>query len=264
VKPVAFHYERPESVGEAVALLAEHGDEAKVLAGGQSLVPVLNMRVLRPSVLVDINRVHNLDNVVLENGGLRVGALVRQADARLGDVPILRECLPHVGHFVTRNRGTVCGSVAHADAAAELPLALALVGGSVVAESARGRREIAADDFFVTHFTTELTPDELVVETVWPVADCGWGYAFEELTQRHGDFALCMAGAAARGSELRVVLGAVVDRPTVLAVDPAAPGESAAEQVEPFGNLHASAGYLRNLVRVLVDRVVTRARERAS
>jgi 2-furoyl-CoA dehydrogenase FAD binding subunit len=264
VKPVAFEYARPESLDEVVALLAEHGDEAKVLAGGQSLVPVLNMRLLRPSVVVDINRVLILDNVARENGRLRVDALVRQADPRLADVPILRDCLPHVGHFVTRNRGTVCGSVAHADAAAELPLALALVGGSVVAESARGRREIPAADFFVTHFTTELAPDELVVETLWPVEADGWGYAFEELTQRHGDFALCMAGAAARGSELRVVLGAVVDRPTAVEVDPDAPGESAAAQVEPFGNLHASAGYLRNLVRVLVDRAVARARERAS
>ena len=207
VKPVAFRYERPESVEEAVSLLAEHGDEAKVLAGGQSLVPVLNMRLLRPSVVLDINRVLDLDNIARDNGAFRVGALVRQSDTRLLEVPLLRDCLPHVGHFVTRNRGTVCGSVAHADAAAELPLALTLLGGSVVAASARGRREIAAADFYVTHFTTHLGPDELVVETVWPADGDGWGYAFEELAQRHGDFALCMAGAAAGGSELRVAVG---------------------------------------------------------
>jgi CO/xanthine dehydrogenase FAD-binding subunit len=264
VKPVAFQYERPETVDEAVALLAEHGDEAKVLAGGQSLMPVLNMRLLRPSVVIDINRVLKLDNVARENGSARVGALVRQADSRLAELPLLRECLPHVGHFVTRNRGTVCGSIAHADAAAELPLALTLLGGSVVAASARGRREIPAAEFFVTHFTTELAPDELVLETVWPAEVDGGGYAFEELTQRHGDFALCMAAAAARASEIRVALGAVVDRPTVVEVDPDAPGESAAAQVEPFGNLHASGRYLRNLVRVLVDRAVVRAKERAA
>jgi len=264
VKPVAFRYERPESVEEAVALLAEHGDEAKVLAGGQSLVPVLNMRLLHPSVVVDINRVLDLDNIDRPHGSLRVGALVRQADARLLEVPLLRDCLPSVGHFVTRNRGTVCGSVAHADAAAELPLALTLLGGSVVAASARGRREIAAADFFVSHFTTHLEPDELVIETVWPTDGDGWGHAFEELAQRHGDFAVCMAGAAARGPELRVVLGAVVDRPALIDVDPDAPGESAAAQVEPFDNLHASGKYLRNLVRVLVDRAVARARERAT
>ena len=260
MKPVAFRYERPGTVDEAVALLAEHGDEAKVLAGGQSLVPVLSMRLLRPSVVVDINRVLHLDNVARENGSARVGALVRQADPRLLSLPLVADCLPHVGHFVTRNRGTVCGSIAHADAAAELPLALMLLGGSVVAASARGRREIPAADFFVTHFTTELAPDELVVETIWPAAADSWGYAFEELAQRHGDFALCAVAAAARGSELRVALGAVVDRPTLIDVDPDAPGESAAAQVEPFGNLHASAAYLRNLVRVLVDRAVARAR----
>lgn len=262
MKPAAFRYERPESVEEAVALLSEHGDEAKVLAGGQSLVPVLNMRLLRPSVVVDINHVFSLDNHLRENGSVRVGALVRQSDPSLLALPLLADCLPHVGHFVTRNRGTVGGSIAHADAAAELPLALSLLGGAVVAVSARGRREIAASDFFVTHFTTELAPDELVVETVWPSAAGGWGYAFEELAQRHGDFALCTVAVASRGSELRVALGAVADRPTLIVVDPEAPGESAAAQVEPFGNLHASAAYLRNLVRVLVDRAVTRARAR--
>jgi CO/xanthine dehydrogenase FAD-binding subunit len=262
VKPVAFRYERPETVEEAVALLAEHGDDAKVLAGGQSLLPVMNMRLLRPSVLVDINRVLELDNMAGDNGAAHVGALVRQADPRLLDLPLLRDCLPHVGHFVTRNRGTVCGSIVHADAAAELPLALALLGGSVVAASTRGRREIPAADFFVTHFTTELAPDELVVETVWPKTENGWGHAFEELTQRHGDFALCLAAAAVRGPELRVALGAVVDRPTLIEVDPDAPGESAAMQIEPFGNLHASAEYLRHLVRVLVDRAVERAHTR--
>ena len=264
MKAVAFRYERPETVDEAVAVLAEHGDEAKVLAGGQSLVPVLNMRLLRPSVVVDINCVLSIDNVTRDNGSTRVGALVRQADPRLGELPLVPECLPHVGHFVTRNRGTVCGSIAHADAAAELPLALTLLGGSVVAASTRGRREIAAAEFFVTHFTTELAPDELVLETVWPTGADGWGYAFEELAQRRGDFALCMVAAAARGSEIRVALGAVVDRPTLIEVDPGAPGESAAAQVEPFGSLHASAGYLRHLVRVLVDRAVARARERAA
>jgi len=262
VKPVAFLYERPDTVEETVALLARHGDEAKVLAGGQSLVPILNMRLLRPSVLVDINRVLSLDNMARNDGSVRVGALVRQADARLLELPLLRDCLPHVGHFATRNRGTVCGSIAHADAAAELPLALTLLGGSVVAASPRGRREIAAADFFLTHFTTELAPDELVVETVWPAVEDGWGYAFEELTQRRGDFALGMAAVAVRASELRVAVGAVVDRPTVIDIDPDAPGESAATQVEPFGNLHASAEYLRHLVRVLVDRAVARARER--
>ena len=256
MKPAPFRYERPDTVEEAVSLLTEHGDEAKVLAGGQSLVPALNMRIARPAVIVDVNRLP-LGRV---DGG-RVGALVRQADPRLLDHPLLAEAIPFVGHFVTRNRGTVAGSLAHADASAELPLCLALLGGSIV--TSRGR-EVAAEELFVTHWTTALEPTELVVETVWPEPEAGVGYAFCELAQRHGDFALCAAAAAVGNGETRVAVGAVVDRPTVLEVDPDAPGESAAAQVDPYGNLHASAEYLRSLVRVLVDRAVARARERAS
>jgi 2-furoyl-CoA dehydrogenase FAD binding subunit len=254
MKPVTFRYERPDSIEDAAALLAEHGDEAKVLAGGQSLVPMLNMRLVRPSVIVDVNRLP-LSEVTRDNGAWRVGALVRQADRRLLEIPLLAECLPYVGHFVTRNRGTVGGSIAHADAAAELALALTALGGSVVTSAGRA---LPAEEFFVTHFTTALEPGELLIETVWPTAAPTHRYAFEELAQRHGDFALCMAAAVAGPDGLRVTLGSVVDRPTVLAVDPERPGESAAEQVEPWGSLHASADYLRNLVRVLVDSVVER------
>ena len=171
MKPVAFQYERPESAEEAAAVLAEHGDEAKVLAGGQSLVPALNMRIARPSVLVDVNRLP-LAEVAAEDGSLRVGALVRQADPRLLAHPLLAEAIPFVGHFVTRNRGTVAGSLAHADASAELPLCLALLGGSVVTSAGR---EIAADELFVTHWTTSLEPTELVVATVWPTPEPGAG-----------------------------------------------------------------------------------------
>ena len=259
MKPAPFHYERAESVDEAVALLAEHGPEAKVLAGGQSLVPALNMRLVRPTVLIDVNGVDELGDVVPEEGTVRVGALVRQADPRLLDIPLLAECLPHVGHFVTRNRGTVGGSIAHADPAAELPLALVALGGSVRVRSARGLREIPASDFFLGHFTTTLDSDELVVETVWPRRADDRGYAFEELAQRHGDFALCMATAVVSDGRIGVGLGSVVDRPTMLEVDADRPGESAAAQVEPVGNLHASAAYLRHLVRVLVDQAVARA-----
>ncbi len=134
---------------------------------------------------------------------------------------MLAAVLPHVGHTVTRNRGTVCGSIAHADAAAELPLALVATGGSVVAASVRGRREIPADELFLGPYTTALAPDELLVETVWPAARTrATGFAFEELAQRGGDFALCMAAARVRGAELRVVVGSVTPTPTVLEVDP--------------------------------------------
>jgi 2-furoyl-CoA dehydrogenase FAD binding subunit len=257
VKPAPFRYERPETVEETLALLAEHGDEAKVLAGGQSLVPLLNMRMARPAVLVDINRVFELDNMSHLDGAVRCGALVRQVSF-VGASPLADRCLPYIGHFVTRNRGTVGGSIAHADASAELPLALLVAGGSVVAASARGRRTIAAEDLFVTHFTTVLEPDELLVESIWP--DTGSAVAFAEFAQRHGDYALCMAAARAANGGVRVGVGSVVDRPTLLQIDLDRPGESAAEQVEPADGLHASAAYLRRLVTVLVDRVVAEAR----
>lgn len=254
MKPAAFRYERPESVEEAVELLREHGDEAKVLAGGQSLVPMLNMRLARPSVLVDVNRLP-LGDVVRDDGTIRVGATVRQADRRLLEIPLLAECLPHVGHFVTRNRGSVGGSIAHADAAAELPLALTALGGSVVTSAGR---TIPAEEFFVTHFTTALEPGEMLVETIWPAAQPDHRYAFEEFALRHGDFALCMAAAVAGPDGVRVALGSVPDHPTLLEIDPERPGDSAAAQVEPWGTLHASAEYLRSLVRTLVDRVAAR------
>jgi CO/xanthine dehydrogenase FAD-binding subunit len=262
MKPPSFEYACPETLEEALELLAQNGEDAKVLAGGQSLVPALNMRLLRPSLLIDVNRVVGLGEVV-DDGGLRVGATVRQADRRLRSQPLLTEVLPHVGHVVTRNRGTVCGSIAHADAAAELPVALVVAGGSVVAASTRGRREIPAEELFVGPYTTALEPDELVVEAVWPetVDD---RFAFEELAQRHGDFALASAAARVGGGETSVVVGAVTPAPTRLEVDPEHPGESAAEQIEPWGSIHASPAYLEQLVCVLVDRAVARAREKAA
>jgi 2-furoyl-CoA dehydrogenase FAD binding subunit len=264
VKPAPLEYIRPESLEEVVSALAERGEDGKVLAGGQSLVPALNMRLLRPSLVVDVNRVGGLSSVATEKGALTVGATVRQADPRLLAHGVLAEALPHVGHFVTRNRGTVCGSIAHADAAAELPVALVAVGGSVVAASTRGRREISAHELYLGPFTTALAPDEVLVETIWPQPADGDGFAFEELAQRGGDYALCMACARVRGNELRVVVGAVTDRPTVLEVDPEHPGESAAAQVQPWGSIHASPAYLKQLVRVLVDRAAARARELAA
>jgi carbon-monoxide dehydrogenase medium subunit len=261
VKPAPFRYERPESVDEALALLREHGDEAKVLAGGQSLVPLLNMRLARPAVIVDLNRAAGLDRIEA-NGSVRVGALVRQRELARAPLPLVAEALPHVGHFVTRNRGTVGGSIAHADAAAELPLCLAVLGGSVVVRSATGERELAAGDFFLGHFTTALAPDELLVETVWPVLGDGWGFAFEELAHRHGDYALSMAACALRVengavAEVRLGIGSVVDRPTLI------DAPDAVASLQLFDNLHASAAYQRHLTRVLVDRALLRARQSA-
>jgi CO/xanthine dehydrogenase FAD-binding subunit len=225
------------------------------------------MRLARPAVLVDVNHVAGLDHVEA-NGEVRVGALVRQRALERAPLPLVAEALPYVGHLVTRNRGTVGGSIAHADAAAELPLCLTVLGGTVVVRSAAGERRIPAEEFFVSHFTTRLAPDELVVETVWPVLGDGWSFAFEELAQRRGDFALSMAACALRVedgriAEARVGVGSVVERPMLLETDlvgsvPAAPG-LVRMPVEPFGSVHASAGYLRHLTGVLVERAVLRA-----
>ena len=261
MKPAPFEYTRPATLDEALGALAR--DDAKVLAGGQSLLPALNMRLLRPAVLVDVNRIAGLDSVETTDEAVVLGAIVRQADAQVQSHPVLGAVLPHVGHTVTRNRGTICGSLAHADPAAELPVALVAAGGSVVAAAVGGRREIAADELFAGPYTTTLAPGELIVESTWPTPREDERFAFEELALRGGDYALCMAAARVRGEELRVVVGGVTPMPTVLEVDPDYPGESAAEQVNPWGSIHATPAYLRQLVRVLVDRTVGRAREGA-
>jgi CO/xanthine dehydrogenase FAD-binding subunit len=279
VKPAAFEYRRAESLDDALELLEEGGGDAKFLAGGQSLAPLLNMRFVRPSLLVDLNGIPDLDGIERENGSLRIGALTRQGALTRSPLvrdgcPLLVECVPHIGHFVTRNRGTVGGSIAHADGGAELPVVLVALDGTVVTQSRAGQRELPASEFFITHFTTALEPGELVTHTTWPGASSGWGYAFEEFAQRHGDFALAMAACAlrvedGRVAEARLCLGAVTDRPTLVhiplanrAVDAQAArdaAEAARAAVEPFATMHASADYLRQVTGVLTERAVLRA-----
>ena len=212
------------------------------------------------------------------NGSVRIGALVRQSALGSAVVrdrsPLLAECAPLIGHFVTRNRGTVGGSIAHADGGAELPVALVALGGTVVARSRSGEREVPAEEFFVTNFTTSLAPGELVTHTIWPAASSGWGYAFEELAQRRGDFALAIVACAlrieaGRVAEVRICLGAVVDRPTLVEVPLAGrpldaeaartAAEAARTAVEPFGTMHASPEYLRHITGVLTERALVRA-----
>jgi aerobic carbon-monoxide dehydrogenase medium subunit len=276
VKPVPFMYVRAESAEHAVETLRAHGDEAKILAGGQSLLPALNMRLVRPGIVVDLNFAAGLDGVTQENGSLRIGALVRQAAAQRSEpvrtgCPLLAESLPLVGHVVTRNRGTVCGSITHADAAAELPLALVALGGEVVTS----RRTVPASEFFVTHFTTTLEPDELVIATNWPRLGPGWGSALEEFAIRHGDFALASAACVLHVEEgqvtdARLAVGSVTDRPELfdasLLVGHAVADDAArsiattvAASIDPPPNLHGSPEYRRRLVEVLVERVVARA-----
>jgi CO/xanthine dehydrogenase FAD-binding subunit len=267
MKPAPFRYERPTTVEETVTLLREHGDEAKLLAGGQSLVPLLNLRLTRPEVIVDINRVSGLDR----RDGSRVGATVRQRE--LSGIPLVDLALPFIGHYVTRSRGTVGGSIAHADASAELPLCLLVLGGSVHTSS---DRELPAEEFFISHFTTALEPDELLLETSWPD---GGAVGFSEFALRHGDFALS-ACACSLGlhdgtiTDARVGVAAVVDRPVLLELDlvgaPATAetareaGARVATMVDPFGNQHVTAGYLRSLTGVVVERALTQAFTRAA
>jgi carbon-monoxide dehydrogenase medium subunit len=263
VKPPTFDYVRARSLDEALAALADGGEDAKPIAGGQSLVPALNMRLVRPSRLVDIGRA-GLAGIARENGHLRVGATTTQRTLeRSADCPpLVREALAHVGHVATRNRGTVGGSIAHADGAAELGLCLAALGGTVVTD----RREIPARGFFVTHYTTVLEPGELVTATLWPVN--GEPAAFEELALRAGDYALAMV--AVTGDV--VAVGAVTDHPTMLEEvgallggEPRSDdlareaGALAARLVDPPGHAHASPAYLKHLTGVLVEQALGRA-----
>jgi len=282
MKPPAFRYERPDTLAEALALLAEHGDEARPLAGGQSLVPMLNLRLAAPAVVVDLNGLPGLDRLEASDSTLAIGALTRQRTLELSPeaaaIGALADGLPIVGHVATRNRGTVGGSIAHADPAAELPLALLTLGGSVVAEGPGGRREIPAGELFAGFLTTTLQPGELVVEVRFPLPRPGEGSALLEVAQRHGDFPLAavavsvLLDADGRIADARIAVGAVADRPLLLsrAAEALVAGASAEETgrvatslVDPVGTLHAPADYQRHLVGVLVSRTVTRALDRA-
>jgi carbon-monoxide dehydrogenase medium subunit len=287
MKPVAFDYFDPTTVDEALALLRTHGEGAKALAGGQSLVPLMNFRLARPQALIDLNRVATLDYVRAADGMLAIGALTRQhavefsADVR-ARCPLLAEAVPFIGHAAIRSRGTVGGSVAHADPAAELPTVVAALEGTLVARGPGGERTIAARDFFVSYLTTALAPDELLVEVRLPVAPPRTGAAFVEVSRRHGDFALVAAAAqvtlAADGvcERVALALGGVGAVPFAAGEDARrlvgeTPTEGAygeigrrvAARVEPDSDLHASAAYRTDVAAVLTRRALAQAVERA-
>ena len=275
MKAPRFAYARPETVAEALAVLAEHGDEARILAGGQSLVPMLNLRVAAPRVLIDINRIAGLSGVTVGKDHVRIGALTRQAELeRSLDVarhlPLLALAMPHVAHAAIRNRGTFGGSCALADPAAELPAcALALVATFILA-GPKGERRVKAEEFFRGLYATALRPDELLVAAEFPLPQPGRASAFGELARRHGDYA--MVGVAAHGSvaggkfsDLRIVFFGVGDRPAratkleqALEGQPAAAIERALEALEldPRADLQASAATKKQLARVLAGRVL--------
>ena len=270
MKPAPFDYVRPSAVEEAVAALREAGDDARILAGGLSLVPMMNFRVVTPAVVVDIGGLEELRRITDEGSEIEVGAGVAQASLeRWPDLarrlPLLADAFPHVGHYPTRARGTVGGSVAHADPSAELPLALAVLGGSVRLRSAGGERLVPARAFFEGPLETACDEGEMVVATRWPVAAPGARHAFDEVALRHGDFAI--ASCAVRLDDDRMVIGfgGVSDTPVVRewprlggsALDDAL--AALAEEVEIVGDGDGGAAYRRGLVRTLGRRTVERA-----
>lgn len=286
MKSAPFLYAAPDTLDEALALLGEHGAEAKILAGGQSLVPMMNLRLARPAVIVDLNRIPGHDGVRDLDGGSVIEFLTRQrafeVSAELARrLPLLAEAIALVGHPAIRSRGTIAGSVAHADPAAEIPAVMMALDATVVVRSKAGERLVAARDFFVGLFTPALSPEEIVVEIRVP-AHGPEGTAFVEVARRHGDFAIVgvaavvagpkggpigrasialsgVAGAPVRAREAEQVL--VGARPSARLFTEA--GRAAVAPLAPPSDIHATAAYRRRLASVLIERAVARAAQRA-
>ena len=262
MKPSRFDYVRATTLAEAHAVLAAEGGVARVIAGGQTLIPMLSMRLARPKVLVDIMHLRELARLEETDGVLHVGAAVRQAEllawpplaTRQG---LLAAALPWVGHAQTRSRGTVCGSIAHADPSAELPLALVALGGSVTLSSRRRRRTLAADQFFLGLMSTARRDDELIAAVSFPLARPGHGYAFREFARRHGDFAIVACAAVVTRNSTRLAVGGVADRPVARDLGDVSGGalevalDAFAYDLDAREDMHATARFRRDLVRRL-------------
>ena len=271
MKPRPFDYARPDTAEEAVALLAEYGDDARILAGGQSLIAMLNLRLVDPALLIDISRVGELDAIREAGGRIEIGAAVTQnklmAWPQLAEkLPLLALALPFVGHFQTRNKGTVCGSIAHADPSSEIPLALAVLGGEIVLRSKqRGERVLNADAFQKDMLTTARAADELIAAVRFPVTR-GQGTAFREVARRHGDFAIVALAATVEDKKtVRVGVGGMAGRPMVRNIsrhDAAAALATWAEELEGYEDLHASAALRRDLFCNLAPLVIEEAKAR--
>lgn len=283
MKPVAFRYFAPATIDGALDLIAEHGDDGKILAGGQSLVPAMNFRLARPSTLIDINRIDTLDYVREEDGALCIGALARHtrfeapvvAGALGAFLPLVAR---HIAHLPIRTRGTFGGSLAHADPASEWCLVAATLDAELVIASRRGTRSLRPSAYFTGALTTALQPDELLAEIRLPLLDSGWRTGFAEFSRRAGDYALAMSAAFLRAADGRIVearigVGGAADRPSRIAVaeqilvgsdggrDAAcAAAEAAVQAIEhPLEDVQADAEYRRDLVRAMVERAIAQA-----
>jgi 2-furoyl-CoA dehydrogenase FAD binding subunit len=272
MKPAPFDYLRAASVQEAAEILAQYGGRARILAGGQSLLALLNIRLAEPDLLVDISNIDALRQIRIDGDFVEVGAAVVQADLLAWpsleqELPLLALALPHVGHFQTRNRGTVGGSIAHADPSSELPLCLATLAGEVELRSTRGTRRIAAAAFQTGMLATARAPEEVLVAVRFPRRRPGEGFAFREVARRHGDFAIVALAAKADGARTLLGVGGLADRPTVRDIGQAT-GEALAAALNDFAwslggadDIHATARYRRELVRRLGPQVIEEARQ---
>jgi carbon-monoxide dehydrogenase medium subunit len=288
MKPAAFEYYCPRTVDEALALLAEHADDAKPLAGGQSLIPAMNFRLATPAVLVDLNALAELAYIREEAAGLRFGGMTRQRAIERSPVvareaPLVHEAMPFIAHAAIRNRGTVGGSLAHADPAAELPAVMMALNAQFTLRGVKSARSVAAGEFFTGLFSTAIEPGELLTDIDVPKASARRGYAFQEISRRHGDFALVGVAASVgldekgRCEGARIALLSVGDRPMLAeraagvlerqmpsaeSINAAADA-AARTDIDPSSDIHASATYRRQLASVLTRRVLERAFARA-
>lgn len=288
MKPASFKYLAPDSLAEALALRAEHGDEAKALAGGQSLIPAMNFRVAQPSLLVDLNKISELRYIQREGNELRIGAMTTQSAVEHSDLvakhqPLLFETVPFVAHPQIRNRGTLGGSLAHADPAAEMPVVAIALDARMKAQSKDGERWIPAKQFFQGFFTVDLQPTEYLTEIAYPDQPARTGWCFMEVARRHGDYAMCGVAAlvtldgVGKCEKARLVYLNVGDGPVdaqsaagMLAGEDltddalqAVAEKAAGEDMNPFGSVHASPEYQKHLARVLTRRALKTAHERA-
>ena len=293
MKPAKFEYFAPTSLAEALELLHEHGDDAKVLAGGQSLMPLINMRLARPKVVVDINRIPGLDYISpTPDGGLAIGALTRQRSVEKSTAvkerfPVLAAAMPSIGHFQIRNRGTVGGSISHADPAAELPALCLALDGEFVLSSASSQRVLKAENFFISHLTTAIEPGELLTEIrlpAWsPASSAEWRWGFQEVCRRQGDFAMvgavsllqldgggvcqsaCVTMFGVSGTPVRirraeeVLLGSQVNSSVLQDVS-----KIVAEDLDPDSDIHASAAYRKEVGGVIARRTLEAAINRVN